>query len=163
MNLRTWIAAAVTAGMLAVPASSAAQYSPAPAIGETVGNDTSPNRPLLYAGVLLLGGAYGTSAVIGAESDRDADKKLFWPIAGPWLDLGNRQCDVRACDHETSNKALLIADGITQAAGAVLVISSIFVAEHHRHNVGQTHTHAFQVAPARLGQAGYGLSAVGSF
>jgi hypothetical protein len=162
MTLRTWIAGAFTAGLLAIPVSSSAQYSsPAPAIGETVGYDTSPNRALLYTGVGLFVGAYGTSAIVAAQSDRDADKKLYWPLAGPWLDLGNRQCDVLACDHGTRDKALLIVDGIAQGAGAFLMVSSIFVAEHHRTTYLQTH--AFHVTPARLGQGAYGLSAFGAF
>lgn len=161
MKLRRLIAGALAAALVAIPASSEAQYSPAPGIAETVGYDTSPNRPLLYTGLVLFAGSYGSSVIVAASSQRDADKKLYWPVAGPWLDLGNRQCDLMPCTNDTADKALLIAAGITQAAGLFLMVSSLFVAEHHRGSY--TQTHAFQLAPAKLGHSGYGLSAVGSF
>ncbi|MEO6419097.1 MAG: hypothetical protein ABIP39_06805 [Polyangiaceae bacterium] len=161
MKLRCWIAGAFAAALVVVPVTSEAQYSPAPAIAETVGYSTSPNRPLLYTGMVLFAGSYGSSLIVAATSERDGDKRLYWPLVGPWLDLGNRQCDIRPCGNDSAEKALLIADGITQAAGAFLMVSSIFVAENRRGPIRQTH--AFQLAPAKLGRGAFGLSAVGSF
>jgi hypothetical protein len=88
-----------------------------------------PNRPLLVTGLVVLGGTYGASVIVGAASDREADDKLFLPVVGPWLDLTHRDCDVNDCGNDTLNKTLLVGDGILQGIGALSVLLSLVVPE----------------------------------
>jgi len=90
---------------------------------------TWPNRPMLITGGVLLGGTYAASVIVGAASDRDADKKLYYPVVGPWMDLKNRDCDVNACGSDTFNKALIIGSGALQGAGAVLLVLGLVIPE----------------------------------
>jgi hypothetical protein len=129
-----------------------------------------PNRALLIGGGALFLGAYGTSAIIGVRNDREADEKLAIPVVGPWLDLNHRQCSQMPCEHETANKAALIASGALQGLGLVSVISSFFVTERHTHygSAGPTHVAAkphVNITPAQLGtsRSNYGLAVIGTF
>ncbi len=89
-----------------------------------------PNRSLLSTGTGLFVVSYGASVVTAAISDRDEDKKLFIPVVGPWMDLADRNCDVRGCGgNEDVNKAMIITSGVVQGAGVLLAISSLFVPE----------------------------------
>lgn len=89
-----------------------------------------PNRSLLSTGTGLFVISYGASVVTAAVSSRDEDKKLFIPVVGPWMDLGQRNCDVRGCGgNEDVNKAMLITSGVVQGAGVLLALSSLFVPE----------------------------------
>jgi hypothetical protein len=88
-----------------------------------------PNRPLLITGLVLFGGTYGASAIVGAASNREADEKLFIPVVGPWLDLHERDCDADPCDRETMNKTLLIGSGALQGIGAVSMLLSLMIPE----------------------------------
>ena len=63
-----------------------------------MGYNTSPNRLLFYTGIGLFGGAYATSAIVAAQSDRDADKKLYWPLAGP--------CSISVTANATCSRAI---------------------------------------------------------
>ncbi len=86
-----------------------------------------PNGNLVAGGVLTLGLTYGTSVVVGATSDRASDQYLFVPVAGPWMDLANRDCWNNPCGvDEAGNQVLLMASGIVQAAG-VLEIAAGFL------------------------------------
>ena len=90
-----------------------------------------PNRTLLStgAGVFLL--SYAPSAVVGALSPREADKKLFIPVAGPWMDLNHRGCGPEhPCGAgEDVATAMLITSGVVQGAGVLMAIGSLFIPE----------------------------------
>ena len=90
-----------------------------------------PNRSLLStgAGVFLL--SYAPSVVIGAMSPRDADKKLFIPVAGPWMDLGHRGCGPEhPCGKgEDIATAMLITSGVVQGAGVLMALGSLVIPE----------------------------------
>lgn len=122
------------------------------------------NRPLLITSAVLLGGTYGASAIVAWTSSRDTDQKnLYIPVAGPWMNLADRQCDARPCNNEGLNKGLLIADGVAQGLGALGVVTSFFIPETTTKNwylIGNSHV---QATPMRVGVAGYGVGAVGSF
>jgi hypothetical protein len=126
---------------------------------------TSPvNRPLLVTSLVLLGGTYGASAIVGGTSRRDADKNnLFYPVVGPWMDYANRGCnDTTPCNNESGSKALLILDGVGQGLGAIGIVASLFIPEratHHWYIIGGSGFHAM---PSTLG-TGYGLTAFGEF
>ena len=85
---------------------------------------------MLVTGVVLLGGTYAASAIVGAASSREADDKLFLPVVGPWLDLKKRNCPVDAsCSNDTLNEALLIGDGALQGLGALSMVLSLVIPE----------------------------------
>lgn len=121
------------------------------------------NRPLLVTGGILLVGSYVPMAAIAYTSDRPADQtNLYYPVVGPWMNLADRQCDIRSCNNEGLNKALLIADGIGQGLGALAVVTSFFLPNSKTKNwylIGDDKTHA---GPTRVG-TGYGLGAAGHF
>jgi hypothetical protein len=122
------------------------------------------NRPLLLTGLVVLGGSYATSAVVGAESGRPSDNpNLYYPVVGPWLDLAQRDCSLQfPCSKEAGNKALLIIDGTLQGLGALAVVTSFFLPEkvgRHFLIIGGDKLHA---SPSVVG-SGYGLGAGGRF
>lgn len=122
------------------------------------------NRPLLITSAFLLVGSYVPAAVVAATSERETDQhNLYYPVVGPWMNLADRQCDLRACNNESLNKGLLIADGIVQGVGALGVVLSFFLPNkttRHWYLIGDDR---IQAGPSRVGVAGYGLGAVGRF
>lgn len=125
---------------------------------------TFVNRPLLVTGLLFFGGTYAASAGVAAESNRAADhSNLYYPLAGPWMDLAQRDCTaIHPCINEGGNRTLLVLDGVTQGVGALAVLTSFFVPEkksRHWFIIGGDKVHA---SPATVG-TGYGMAAVGRF
>lgn len=123
-----------------------------------------PNRALLSTGVGMFVLSYVPSLVAGAISDRDADKNLFIPVAGPWIDLGNRGCDDRPCGgREDVNKAMIITSGVVQGLGVLVGLSSLIIPESTstttKRTVGKGEV---RVLPVSFGTGG-GLGAVGTF
>src|SRR5882762_4110338 len=78
------------------PASARAQSAPvlAPAAPAAVVAERSvlPNPGLLGVGIGTFVVSYGPAVAVGAISDHKGDHNLFIPVAGPWIDLGNRDC-----------------------------------------------------------------------
>ncbi len=122
------------------------------------------NKPLLIASSFVLVAAYVPMASIAYTSDRPADRdNLYYPVVGPWMDLNDRGCDARPCSHETWNKVLLVADGVAQGIGVIGLVTSFIVpgkTTHHWYLVGDDSVHA---GPTRVGVAGYGFGAAGTF
>ena len=104
------------------------------------------------------------AAIVGSESDHQGDKHLYVPILGPWLDLADRGgCDNITntnCDGETTNKVLLVADGVIQAAGAIEIVAGLLTPTHHH---GYVRTAKVQVRPRSLGHGNPGLVVFGQF
>ena len=121
------------------------------------------NRPLLITGSVLLVASYVPVAVTAYVSERPADQtNLYYPVVGPWMNLADRQCDIRPCNNEGLTKALLIADGVGQGLGALAVVTSFFLPNSKTANwylIGSDKTHA---GPTRVG-TGYGFGAAGHF
>ena len=141
--------------------------TPPPRPAESGGSETTSyvNRPLLVTGLIFLGGTYAASAGVAAESSRASDRpNLYYPIAGPWMDIAQRNCNsAHPCSGETGNLTLLALDGIGQGLGAIALVSSFFVPEkksRHWFFIGNDHFHA---APAQVGLGGYGLATAGTF
>jgi hypothetical protein len=88
-----------------------------------------PNRPLMITGLVLLGGSYGASAIVAASSSLGADDRLYYPVAGPWMDLHRRGCNLSHCSTSTLDEALLIGDGVLQGIGALGMLLSLVVPE----------------------------------
>ena len=136
---------------------------------ETV--STGPSRALLQSGIWTLGLSYIPAVVVASESERAADRRLYVPVAGPWLDLASRgNCpSTTACDHETTNKVLIVADGIFQGVGALNIVGAFLFPETRTVTVSSS-THSIRtpsltlrVVPTQVAGRAYGLAAVGSF
>jgi len=132
---------------------------------------TGPDRGLLHTGIWTLGLSYVPVMIVGIESSLPADKYLFAPVVGPWIDFAKRDCTT--CGNEKLNKALLVTDGVFQGIGALEIVGSFFFIEHttvarsasnddvdRPKNVFQLHE--LRVVPTTVGGA-YGMAAVGKF
>ncbi|MDB4934531.1 MAG: hypothetical protein JWP87_1503 [Labilithrix sp.] len=150
-----------------------APYAPYPPAGpapyaqryETV-TERRPNRALLSTGTGLFVLSYAPSVIVAAVSARSSDKNLYIPVAGPWLDLGERNCDLRSCgNREAINKALIIASGAAQGLGVLLAVGSLFIPETERTRTVVATSNAkpsVHVTPVAY-VAGGGVGATGSF
>jgi len=146
------------AAVSAAPPSLAAE----PVIDTQTTSRSVPNRPLMVTGFLLLAASYAPAAIVAATSDREADEKLYYPVAGPWLDLNHRGCAADPCDNKDLNRGLLVADGIVQGAGALGLLLSLVIPEkttRHWYLIGNRDV---LVAP-QLGGSLVGLRAIGQF
>jgi hypothetical protein len=151
------------------PYSAAPPITPAPTTSERLTSYTGPNVPLLTTGLTTFGLSYAPALVIGAMSSQSADRNLYIPVAGPWLDMANRPaCNVRggpSCGSETTNKVLLGVDGVAQGLGAAMTVVGLLVPTRHTVLTKTTAKHegpTIRIGPDRLG-TGYGVSAVGTW
>lgn len=64
-------------------------------------------------------------------SDRSEDKRLFIPVAGPWIDLSNRHCTITApCgSNEDFAKTMIVTSGVVQGVGALAALGSLIIPE----------------------------------
>jgi hypothetical protein len=109
-------------------------------------NDASPvgegqwvydgwRSPLFLAGGLTFGAAYIGSVIGAATSSHPGANNLYIPFAGPWLAFN----DWRACPRTTTvcstnnsgEKALLVVDGVAQAAGVIAMIDALLTPRRH--------------------------------
>lgn len=140
-----------------------------PAMTETTTTTyAGPNRGLVFGGLFMLGAPYIASVIVASESDHPGDNKLYIPVAGPWLDLGQRgDCSSATmnCSNEPMNKAFLIGDGIFQGVGALSLVVGLMVPERHVvHRVVRSADAkpSVRFAPVTY-RGGSGLAAFGSF
>jgi len=102
---------------------------PAPATVE-VETRNAPHKALLRLGLVLFGGAYVGSAVVGAASPRTADRYLFIPVVGPVADLLDRGCSERGCGPDDDvAKSFLVASAVVQTAGIAFAVAALFTDE----------------------------------
>jgi hypothetical protein len=134
----------------------------------TTSEATRPSMTMVGSGVFIFGLSYLPALVVGATSGLDSDRTLFVPIAGPWIDLGQRPgCSpATRCNTENTNKVLLVTDGAFQAAGALTVAGGFLTTAHETtsvRSVGAVPTvPTLRLSPAQLG-SGYGMVAAGVF
>lgn len=154
-----WSSAA--SAQMAPPAGASGPAAPAPAAPpSSPGGEYSgpPNRPMLGIGITALLLGYIAAAAVGSSSNA-TDGSMLAPVAGPWVNLGNRPgCGGpgnATCGKETWNRALVITDGVVQAWGLIAAGMSFFLKESQYPKL--------QVTPAAVGPGGYGLTAFGSF
>ena len=98
--------------------------------------------------------------IVAINSDRSADKYLYAPFAGPWMDLAARDGGGKTA------KTLLVVDGVFQTIGAIQILASFMFtggAGTAKSDGSSSVTSPTVVAPAKLASDGYGLVAVGSF
>ena len=126
-----------------------------------------PNRVMLATGLVLWGVPYTVGDFVAAQSSNQADHHLYIPIVGPWIDLTQRGgCPVasNSCNTETTNKVLLVGDGIFQAIGTLDVVFA-FLRPEHRDVVSVSatrYTPRISFTPAQV-STGYGLAAFAVF
>jgi hypothetical protein len=87
----------------------------------------STSAALVASGTIALSLGYGVAAVLAVSSTYGKDRLLFIPIAGPWIDLGLRP---RSTTEENWARAGLVADGVAQLVGLVLVITGLVMKKH---------------------------------
>jgi hypothetical protein len=139
----------------------------APAPRESVAEEESvPNKGAIISGAVMFGLPYASSIIVAGESSHPGDAHLYVPVVGPWLDLGDRGgCPATgSCDTETTNKVLLVADGVLQGLGVLQILGGFVFPEKRVVSRSSAATKpTLRVAPARFGLGAYGLSAVGTF
>lgn len=130
-----------------------------------------PNSMMLRGGAFMLAVPYLSSVAVAATSDRSADRNLYVPIVGPWMDLAERSCkpnSTNGCKSDGVNKGLLVADGVFQGLGALSIVGAFLFPEivstkelkaGGRPRLGAV---SLRVEPTWTG-GGYGLAAVGKF
>jgi hypothetical protein len=160
----------------AQPAPLVARPSPRPVAAETT---SPPNMTLLGTGIATFVVGYGPAVAVGVTSDHDGDGYLLIPVAGPWLDLGNRECDGptivapdgpyeletgRICGTSTFEDAALIASGVLQGFGALQIMGAFFVSQKRMPSVLEApRMPPFAIVPTVFGRHGMGAMARGQF
>lgn len=122
--------------------------------------ESMPNGALIGSGLTMFGFSYIPSVVVAAASQRPGDDSLYVPVAGPWMNLANRDkaCPSGHCPGDAVNKVLLVADGVFQSLGALQVLGGfLFPTTRTVTQVAGVH-----VLPS-VGINQVGLSASGSF
>jgi hypothetical protein len=125
-----------------------------------------PHETLLSTGMGLFIMSYGPSVVAGAMSDRSEDKRLFVPVAGPWLNLAHRDCRANPCgETEDVARAMILTSGVVQGAGALMTLGSLLIPERttiSERPRGASAKPEVKVVPVSFG-TGAGIGAVGRF
>lgn len=126
----------------------------------------APNAPLITSGAIMFGASYGASVVVATQSNTMGDDRLYVPVAGPWMDLANRRSCTSSfapgCDNETTNKVLLVADGIFQGLGALQMLGGFLFPTTHTVVVEKPIAKGVHVTPTG-GAGGAGITAYGVF
>ena len=139
---------------------------PAAPVGDSRDAYTGPNRPLIASGLVTFGLSYIPALLVAGTSDESADHHLYVPIVGPWLDLGDRPgCGPGqiSCDSETTNRVLLVVDGIFQGIGAITTVAGFLSPERHEVvTTADADKATLHLAPASVA-SGYGMAAFGTF
>jgi hypothetical protein len=157
-------------GVMAVTITAAVALAPAARAQDIVETETTgPNRALLRSGIAVFAMAYVPSFAVAATNSRTDDDYLYIPVAGPWLDLGNRLPCIN-CNNESLYKALLVTDGVFQGIGALEIVGSIIFMQTTVRSTAQIDPARFQkslhlpvaISPAMV-SSGYGLVARGQF
>ena len=124
------------------------------------------NTSVFATGAVVFGGTYLASVIVaGNSSEHGGHHHLYVPLAGPWLDLADRpSCDPTntACDHETTTKVLLVADGIFQAAGVLTMLDGVLDPSRHSRTTVVTDKRV-HVTPTTFAGTGGGLNVFGNF
>jgi hypothetical protein len=141
--------------------------APTPVVTETTTSEaTGPSMAMVGSGIAIFALSYTPVVVVGATSGLDADRTLFVPIAGPWIDFAQRPgCSPASqCNTENTNKVLLATDGVFQAIGALTVVGGFLATERETKTVrAASRTPELHLAPAPLGYGAYGVAAAGEW
>jgi hypothetical protein len=92
------------------------------------------NAPVFATGALVFAGSYGASAIVAGSSDHVGADRLYVPVVGPWLalnDWGDCPIEQPRCDRNTTDKVLLVADGVFQGAGLITMVTGLLAPTSH--------------------------------
>ncbi len=125
---------------------------------------------VLIAGATTFGAAYWAALYVGGTSELASDSLLLIPVAGPWLSYARRSpCgETRGplCSNDKIYRPLIIADGVLQAVGVVLVGVSLLMPRTapppEAVPVAAAPSGALRVSLTRVG-TGWGLGASAGF
>jgi hypothetical protein len=165
LSLRIPLAGAVVAAVVACASTAAAQQVEARTVAPPTPEHTPQGELMLgVSGAILLGLPYGASVQAAAASERETDRLLYVPVAGPWATLIERSlCRSAGCRGNVAGDTLpLVANGLAQAAGLALIMVAISTptsSESPRPRAARATLH---VTPASY-PGGGGLAAFGSF
>jgi hypothetical protein len=132
---------------------------PPPGESTTVYQRHRPNTPLLVTGGVLLAATYATTAALSGSNGPIADRDLYLPIVGPWINLADRDTNR---ENNTRDTVLIAGSGVLQGLGALMLVTSFFVPENvpaARISAGNV---KMQVSPT-ASMGGGGVGAVGTF
>ena len=133
--------------------------TPAPVYqSETEDESDAWNAPVFTTGAVLFGGSYAAAAIVSGESNHVGANRLWVPVVGPWLalnDWGSCPIDQPRCDTNTTDKVLLIADGVVQAAGILTMVDGLLQPSTHK-VVRRTADTKVHVAPTGNGMMVFG-------
>jgi hypothetical protein len=163
----------------AIPATARAQDVPPAAVVEpvapaaplttetTTSQATGPSMAMVGSGVGIFALSYLPAVVVGATSGLNADRTLFVPVAGPWIDLTQRPgcAPGTSCNGENTAKVFIVVDGVFQAIGALTIIGG-FLSTAHETTTVRTAADlrpTLHLTPVQMGQGGYGMQAIGTF
>jgi hypothetical protein len=135
--------------------------------------ETRPAKGLIIGGLASLVLAYGAAIAVGAgDGFANATGWLVLPVVGPWAAIGARKyhCDndvthanacVTGAFNEVQTIAILSADAVVQATGAVLFLAGLGsgYAELVRSDVRV----GVRITPRAVGANGLGVGLVGRF
>jgi hypothetical protein len=130
-----------------------------------------PNRALVRTGILVFGLSYVPAFLVASTNPRTDDDYLYYPVAGPWLDLANRKA-CTSCENDSVNKALLITDGIFQGIGALEIVGAFLFMETRVAATSISNSKSIAAAgrripvsitPNYIAPGGYGITAAGEF
>jgi hypothetical protein len=136
--------------------------APGPALPHEVitYEESMPNGALIGSGLAMFGVSYIPSMIVAASSDRPGDSSLYVPVAGPWINLTQRDnaCPGGRCTGDAANKVMLVVDGVFQGIGALQVVGGFLFPTTRT----VTQTAGVRVLPS-VGANHVGLTAAGSF
>jgi len=125
-----------------------------------------PRRGLIIGGALTLGVPWALGIVVASGYDfSNQSGWLVVPVLGPWITMASRKTDGlcgygNSCPDDNGVRTMLILDGLTQAAGALMLIYGLSSTKKvmARDFVGSLH-----LTPAQVGKFGYGGVLSGQF
>lgn len=122
--------------------------------------ESRPNGALIGSGLTMFAFSYIPSMIVAASSSRAGDNTLYVPVAGPWMNLAQRDnaCPNGRCPGDTPNKVLLAFDGVFQGLGALQVLGGFLFPTTRT----VTQTAGVHVLPS-VSAHQVGLTAVGAF
>lgn len=159
MSGRLWI---VSATMLAVTSTASMSFAQeTPPSASTPYSYERPNRALLVTGASIFVTTYALTASFAAAGQRAADRDMFVPLAGPFMNLANRNC-ARGCTTDTRDTVLIATSGGVQLISVGLMVASVLFPE--KVTVGHVAVGPvkMQIAPSAAAGGG-GAIAVGTF
>ena len=141
----------------------AALADPSTPLDISFGHETGspPNYPMFWSGVIAFSFAYNDSIFVAIQSDRSSDKRLFIPVVGPWLALGQRDCSSEPCKNPGLGATLLAIDGASQGIGVVLMLASLVVPNRAMEvRMGKAR---IRMTPVAMGPSAEGIAAAAQF